>query len=675
MKIQLKSLTLRNFKGVREFKASFDHVTNIYGRNEAGKTTLFDSFLWLFFGKDSTDRKDFNIKTLDSNNNAYQRLEHEVSGIIDVDGQEILLKKIYKEKWVKKRGETTPEFAGHDTSYYWNEVPMQQKEFDQKIAALVNENLFKLITNTTYFNSVKWQDRRAVLLQMAGKIDESDVLDSIANISNKTQIGQLTNALKAGKSIEEFKKEISAKKKKLKDDLTLIPSRIDEAKRVMPEEKDFEEIEFAIKTITNDFELVESMITDKSKAQKETQNKVIDLMNKKQNLRRLMMDIEFGEKSKVQERKHAREQNIAARKRELSLLQDNLNQSRSSYLRTKEEIEAVQKKSTDLRAEWTNINESSIQFDDNDFSCPTCKRDFPTEQINDKKVEMSENFNRNKSEKLSAINSQGMGNKNKLEDLGSRLNNLEAEGNDIKEKIAIIETAIKDIEAEHLRLSENDDAELIKSIGSNSQYQQAKSDSESLQLKIDMPADVEDNSSLIERKRDLQQQLDSLKRQLSEKGLREKQESRIGELQSQEVTWSQELADLEGAEFVIDSYTKSKMDLLEQRINGKFKLVKFKMFEQQINGGQTETCTTLVNGVPYTDVNTAGKIQAGLDIINALSDHYNVYGPVWVDNRESVTNLPETYSQLINLIVSPEHESLTVGAAVAEPTKALELFY
>ena len=155
MKIQLKSLSLRNFKKVREFTINFtDRVTNIYGRNEAGKTTLFDAFLWLFFDKDSTDRKTFEIKTLDENNKAISKLEHEVAGVIDVDGQEIVLRKLYKEKWTKKRGETTPEFAGHDTSYYWNEVPCQKKEFEQKVSELFNEKIFKLITNTTYFNSL-----------------------------------------------------------------------------------------------------------------------------------------------------------------------------------------------------------------------------------------------------------------------------------------------------------------------------------------------------------------------------------------------------------------------------------------------------------------------------------------------------------------------------------------
>ena len=103
------------------------------------------------------------------------------------------------------------------------------------------------------------------------------------------------------------------------------------------------------------------------------------------------------------------------------------------------------------------------------------------------------------------------------------------------------------------------------------------------------------------------------------------------------------------------------MDTLEQRINGRFKLVKFKMFEEQINGGKTETCITLINGVPYSDANTASKIQAGIDIINTLSEHYDIKAPIWVDNKESVVKLPYTECQLINLIVSAEDSKLRVS--------------
>lgn len=88
--IKLKSLSLINFKGVRSLNIGFsDAETLVAGDNGTGKTTVFDSFLWLLFGKDSTGRSDsnFNIKTLDADGKPILHLEHSVTGVLSVDGK------------------------------------------------------------------------------------------------------------------------------------------------------------------------------------------------------------------------------------------------------------------------------------------------------------------------------------------------------------------------------------------------------------------------------------------------------------------------------------------------------------------------------------------------------------------------------------------------------------
>lgn len=109
--IKLKSLSLVNFKGVRSFDVSFDSdVVTITGGNATGKTTLYDAYLWLLFGKDSAGRGDgnggFNVKTLDKNGKPIYRLEHSVTGVFDVDGREIKLQRCLVEKWNKVNGTT-----------------------------------------------------------------------------------------------------------------------------------------------------------------------------------------------------------------------------------------------------------------------------------------------------------------------------------------------------------------------------------------------------------------------------------------------------------------------------------------------------------------------------------------------------------------------------------------
>ena len=124
---------MKNFKGAKDKTVNFYERTNsIYGGNRAGKTTIFDAFTWVLFGKDSQDKKDFDIKTRDKDGNIIPKIEHEVEAKLDVDGTEIILKSVFREKWVTKRGMPEPEFKGHETTYFFNEVPMKQEEYKKK---------------------------------------------------------------------------------------------------------------------------------------------------------------------------------------------------------------------------------------------------------------------------------------------------------------------------------------------------------------------------------------------------------------------------------------------------------------------------------------------------------------------------------------------------------------
>ena len=106
-KIKIKSMALTNFKGIRSMSVDFgQNLTKITGRNGSGKTTIFDAFTWVLFGKDSHDRKTFDIKTIGADGKPIARLPHEVTLLLDVDGEEIKLCRRYKEKWVKRRGAT-----------------------------------------------------------------------------------------------------------------------------------------------------------------------------------------------------------------------------------------------------------------------------------------------------------------------------------------------------------------------------------------------------------------------------------------------------------------------------------------------------------------------------------------------------------------------------------------
>jgi recombinational DNA repair ATPase RecF len=143
--VKLIKLSLKNFKGTRAFvlDARGGNVT-VYGDNATGKTTLFDAFTWLLFDKDSQGRKDFEIKTLDASGQPMHGLEHEVEAVLQVDGKTVTLRKVYKEKWTKKRGSAQAEFTGHTTDYFVDGVPVKKAEYDARIASICDETVFKL---------------------------------------------------------------------------------------------------------------------------------------------------------------------------------------------------------------------------------------------------------------------------------------------------------------------------------------------------------------------------------------------------------------------------------------------------------------------------------------------------------------------------------------------------
>ena len=109
-----------------------------------------------------------------------------------------------------------------------------------------------------------------------------------------------------------------------------------------------------------------------------------------------------------------------------------------------------------------------------------------------------------------------------------------------------------------------------------------------------------------------------------------------------------------------ERFTAIKSTMLEQSINANFKYVEFKLFNDLINGGVEETCEATVNGVPYGAINHAAKINAGLDIINALQAIYKVSAPIFIDNAEAVVDFLNNDAQLIKLYVSAEDKKIKI---------------
>ncbi len=641
MNIEILEMHLQNFKGIKQLSINFKPVTFIFGDNGTGKTTIFDAFTWLLFGKDSSDRKDFNIKTLDKNNKPINKVNHEVAATLIIDNVQHTFKRVFKEKWVKKRGQEETEFSGHETEFYYNDVPLSQNEYKGKIDALINENVAKLITSPTYFNSMKWQDRRNVLTELAGTITDADIASS--NEEFTKLINQLT-----GKSLVEYKREVAAKRKKIKDELETIPTRIDEANRSIPEEQNWDEISAKITQLEKQMDDIENYINDVNTAAEKDSKAALQKQGELHQLKSQLQALEQNQGSEVRLRVSELEGKVRVHQNTINADNAQVKIFKDKIADRTAKIEQLGKENESLRNKWAQVNAEEFTMDESRLCCPTCKTPFEESKKEETITNFRNNFNADKTSRLDKINGTGLSNKNQIElyqkdisDYRKAIEECELRIDDNKKDLAIIQSEIETLS--NTPIAANPEIETLK----------AKI-KDFVVPKINKP----DVSQYQNQKKEVQAEVNALNAKLSERGQIDRIKKRIDELKADEKKLAQEMAELERTEFVIDSFNKTKIEAIEQRINDKFKVVKWKMFEAQINGGESEICECMVNGVPYSDVNTAGKINAGIDIINALTAHYNVTAPIFIDNRESVNELITCNSQLINLVVSKDKKLL-----------------
>ena len=634
MNIRINKMMLQNFKGIKNLVIDVEEKNlTIYGDNATGKTTVFDAFTWLLFGKDSLGRADFGIKTQDENGNVIHNLEHSVECELAIDNSLLTLKKVFSEKWTKKRGSAEAEFSGHETKYFVNEVPTSKKDYELKIASIIDETLFKIITNPLYFNEhLKWQERRAILLNLCNNLSDEEIL-----IKNE-RFNALNSALK-GRTIEEYKSVVKSQQNAINNELKAIPQRISEAYLAIPENvSNVDENERAI------IETEIANLNDKITALKSGAglNEVSVELNA---LKQLKADAEnrVCNTNDLEQKKLEIRAKIAGAELEIGNCKQKIESAEFT-------ISEHEKKADGLRKQWQEVNNKQY---DGQNTCPTCGQILPYEQIEKAKTK----FNTERAEQLESITELGkkakaiceynLADKQKYTEKMSALQSLV--NSELKPQLDLIETTIAKTKAdfEEKRKAEISDIEQRIAESEN----KAQNSGENIETEI-----YTINTQIAEKRA----KLSEIDKAIAERTLAERQKARISELEADEKRLATEYAELEAKAFLLEEFTKFKVELLNEEINSHFKYAKFKLFEQQINGGIAECCEVTYKGVPYSDLNNASRINIGLDIINTLCELNDKYAPVIVDNSESVTNILPTVSQMICLVVSAEDKKLRI---------------
>ena len=649
--IKLQKISLVNFKGIKSLDLDFsDGDTLVCGENGSGKTTVFDAFLWCMFGKDSTNRSDsnFNLKTLDADGMPILRLEHSVTCLLSVDGKEIKLQRGYKEVWTKPRGTTEETLTNHKTEFYVNDVKLgTKKEYESTIAEIIDEDVFRMITNPFAFTSLSADRQKEMLLDMAGAVtDEELAAMNPAFVSLMAEI--------SGKPLATFLKEISAKKKACKDVLAVIPSQIQTAQNLMPEAEDWDALQAEINAKLEEMHQVDEQIADKAKLNDAEYQRKAQLqatisdakmeLNEAKNA--IKLNATAGRQQALSDIKEL-EYKIQGRKQDLAYKQRTMADLQTQYAKIGEALD-------NLRAEYRTISAREISFSADQFVCPTCKRQLEIDDIEAKQAELTANFNRQKAQDLTANQEKGRTTKAQYEGVAERINVCKYELNQIQEAVKTDEAKLDELKA---AIPEAVNVEALIAADKGCIDLQNEITELENQLKVEAkPVDVTD---LRARKVSVNDALQALYKRAAKRDQIKRAEDEIKALEEKQMSNNQALADLENWEFQATAFQKAKDEELLKRINGLFRLVSFSFVSAQLNGGEKLTCVCTVNGTPYPDVNNAGKINAGLDIINAICNAKGVCAPIFVDNAESVNEIQPTMSQKILLYVSNDSQ-LTV---------------
>jgi len=632
--MKLTKLELLNFKGLKSFTINLNGDVVIRGDNATGKTTVFDSVCWLLFGKDSLDRADFEIKTLDGGEPIH-KVNHEVTATFTLDeGGTVELKRVYREKYSSPRGGDIT-LTGHTTDYFVDGVPKKEKEYKEIVNTLIDESIFKLITNPLYFNETySWQNRRKLLLEMCGDIDDISVINSHDDLRRLAELLE-------GRTVDDHRKVVAAKKTAINKELDMIPIRIDEAVRNKPETVSDKE------KLIRDIETLSAGIDEVEKQKAIIQNG-FSFTEKESKIRDIKRQLEV-QSSKILSDYHKQKQRLRdeyeASLTKLKMVEVDRDRCADRRDELNKEIERESKRIATLQSEFDTFN--AQQF--NKESCPTCGQALPA----DKQAALEAEFNTNKSKKLEER-------KGLIESAVKLKANYEEQQEIMSSKIDSLTTEVSQYsDAYNVKFKEYE-AYSEPNVEDDPVYTDLKAQLFLLEIDDEPGAEAEELAKLDEELSSMKSKKAGLETELNKFKLIDDINHRILELENQQQKLVAEKNALDEAAFLMDEFIKAKVNMLEENINSRFKLARFKMFNVMLNGNVEECCETTYKGVSYRSMNNAARINVGLDIINALTSYYKVNAPVFIDNAEAVTEFVPVNSQTIKLIVDESEPQLVV---------------
>lgn len=654
MRIEFKTITIKNFKGVLgEKKLTFNPtLTQIMGANHAGKTTIVDAVQWVLFDKNSIGQTVFGIDPKDENGEIIHHLDNTVVLELTADGTDYKLEKVRSETWTKPRKKEEAEMTGHTTKYFVNENKYTQKDFKAFVDDLCKESLFKAITTPSYFPSLPAEDQRNLLTKMVGKTTDEDLAGD--NEDFKGLLQELS-----GTDLQKFREQLRYRIGELKKEIEQIPSRInentEELKALEASKPNFDFTRKRIKEVETGIENIDNELADLSRTVDTEFNERTKERTEINKLKNRMQAIvqSYQDKNTTEERKHKK--TIDDAKYEIDVTERAIRNAKAAVEDGQAQLNKIAIASEDFKKRWVILDQTAFSWDNNQEICPTCHQHLPQDDIDRMKEEMEGNFNDNKSKQFDALEEEAARIKKRKSDAEATIKNAQDKLGKLEQQHKEQEAALQKAQESKPTLTYHTDDEeyqqLQMDVNARTAALEARTEEETSDTKVKQEA------TLKQRKAEQNRLRDELRDELAKEQRITDKQNRIKELENRQQTLNQQLTELEKKDYTAEQFTIAKIENLEKKVNDLFTNVQFKMFEPFITtGGIKPTCECTMHGTPYRDLSTSEKINAGIDIINAMCALNDTYAPLLIDNAESITDILPTRSQQILLIVSRDKE-------------------
>ena len=636
MDVVFDGVLIKNFKGIKELYVNFSDNTTIFGQNATGKTTIVDAVTYCLFGTDSLGNSKFEIRPLDKNGNKIHNIVISVCLFLRIDGKKTELKRELSENWVKKRGSENPVLQGNVGSYEIDGYPRSEKDYKEYINGIVNDDLFKMLTNPTYFPNMPWKDQRATIMKFA-----SDVSD-VELATEDSRFAVLLPEIEKAPSTDDIKNKYQKSLNELKKKQMELPVRIDEVSKTKVD-IDVAELELQKNALKEQIDENKAKQDDVSKQYEEYQKLSDGILEMKLELNGLQqkanLDLE-KKRAEIRGEISTVDNQIADVARQINLNRRNIKSVENAI----KENEAERAKQAEL---W-NAAKARV-FDENSLICSYCGQEYPA----DKKEQLRAEYEAHRAEEIRRIEEEGSSLKEAIEKGKAELERLKVVLKEYEDSEITLTESIRGLESAYAEIP------TLVDISDTDEYKvltQQISEKEAAMQKENSADEI--RKSLKAESEDLQSQLTEVEKKIALSENNIKIDERIEELQAEQRITAQKIADVEKMLYLLDEFIKYKLDKISDSINAMFDGISFKLFDIQLNGGVKEVCECTVNGVPYGSLNNGHRIIAGLQIIKALQKLYGVYLPIFTDNAESVNdfNLPDMDCQLIKLKVSDDKD-------------------